>query len=355
MRNITRLISVAALAMFLAACPGKGKGMPGGGGLPGGGDIPGGGSLPGGSSDKVDPNACGGFASAEGNAGAKLKLFLTAIQDLQAATDSTVSVVKESCVILGKELGMAEPDLEGETKDVCARVYGEVDKNMKVAFKAKGGFKVTYKPAVCTLDVQASAKAAAECEGKASANVSAKCQGTCKGKCNGTCAGGAKAGTGGAGGGGECNGQCSGTCEGSCEGVADVDASAQCKASASVKASADLKCTEPELKMELNAAVVADKAAAEKTLKALRASLPKILSIKGRLKPLAHAAATTVRAAADLKSEGAAFAQAFKSEAMCVTGQLAAAVSAATKIEANVSVSVEVSASAEGSIGGGTK
>lgn len=340
------------MAAALAGCPKGGKGLPGGGNVPGGGNIPGSDSVPGGlggSSGMVDPNTCGNYAADE--AGRRFKAFLVAVQDLQAATDSTVKVVRESCVILGNELGMTPADLEGETNEVCAKVYGELDKNMKVAFKAKGALKATYKPAVCTLDVQAQAKAAAECEGKATADIKATCEGTCNGKCNGTCSGGAKAGTGGNAAGGQCNGQCSGTCEGSCSGHADVDASAQCEASASVKASADLKCTEPELKIEADAKLTVDKSAAERTVKALKASLPKILSVKGRLAPIRYAAQTTVKAAADLKDMGPKFVNSFKDQALCISGQISAAVAAATKIEANVSVSVEVSASAEGSIG----
>jgi hypothetical protein len=251
--------------------------------------------------------------------------------------------------MIGQEIGMIPADLEGETKDVCAKVYGQVRDNMKVAFKGKAALKVTYKPAVCRVNVEAQAKAAAECEGKASADIKASCQGTCRGRCDGTCAG--KAGTGGSG--GECNGQCNGTCRGQCEGHAEVDASAQCKADASVKASLDMQCTEPELKIEADARLVVDKAKAEATLKGLRAGLPKILSVKARLAPMKYAAQNVVATAAELKDMGPAFLNSFKDQAMCISGQVAAAVNAAASIQANVSVSVEVSASASGTIGAG--
>jgi hypothetical protein len=68
--------------------------------------------------------------------------------------------------MIGQELGMVEADLQGETKEICAKVWGTIDNNMKVAFKGKAALKVTYKPAVCRVNVEASAKAAAECEGK---------------------------------------------------------------------------------------------------------------------------------------------------------------------------------------------
>jgi modification target Cys-rich repeat protein len=344
---------VAAVVVVMAACGGK---VPGGGGVPGGGDLPGGGNVPGGlggSSGMVDPNTCGNYAADA--AGARLKAFLEAVADLQKQSQETVEVVKTSCKMMGKELGMGDADFPDsmETKDICAKVWGAYNDNMKVAVKGKAAFKIVYKPAVCRVNVQASAEAAAKCEGKASADVGATCSGTCRGKCEGTCAGGAKAGGGGAAGGGECNGECKGTCKGKCEGHADVKASGQCKAKAQVNASADMECTEPELKVTLDAKMVVDKTKAEQTLKAIQNGLPKLLSIRARLVPLQAAVETTVSTAKELKDMGPKFVNSFKDQAMCISGQVAAAASAAMSIQANVSVSVEVSAEAHGSVGGG--
>ncbi|MBA3392644.1 MAG: hypothetical protein H0T89_08375 [Deltaproteobacteria bacterium] len=339
------LLATALLALAtLTGCPG-GKGPGGmGGGMPGKGDMPGG---LGGSSGMVDPNTCGNYAGSE--AGKRFKAFLSALVDLQKQSEETVKIVKQSCVIMGTEMGMIPADLEGETKEVCAKVYGHVDENLKVAFKSKAALKIKYKPAVCRVNVEATAKAAAECEGKATADVKATCEGTCRGKCNGTCSG--KAGTGGNA--GECAGECKGTCEGKCEGHADVQASAQCKADASVKASVDMECTEPELDIAFDAKLVVDKSKAEAVLKGLKAGLPKILSVKARLEPMKFAAQNVVKAAADLKDMGPKFVNSFKDQALCISGQIAAAAKAAGSIQANVSVSVEVSASASGTVGGG--
>ncbi len=347
----TRMILAAAVVALatLAGCPGGGK-VPGGSSMPGGGDLPGGGGVPaglGGSSGMVDPNTCGNYAAMEG--GARLKAFLTAVQDLAATTEETVKVVKQSCITLGQELGMTEADLQGEAKEICAKVWGTIDNNMKVAMKGKAALKIAYKPAVCRVNVEATAKAAAECEGKASADVGAKCSGVCRGKCDGQCA--AKAGTGGNA--GECGGQCNGTCRGQCEGHADVNASAQCKANASVKAQASMECTEPELKIDLDAKLVVDKSKAEMTVKALKNGLPKLLSVKARMEPIQYAAQAVVASARDLKDMGPKFVNSFKDQALCIGGQISAAVNAATRIEANVSVSVSVSAQASGSVGGG--
>lgn len=339
MRIATRLLLatafVAASVAAIGGCPG-GKGL-GGGKLPGGGGVPG---VPGGvPASGLDPNACGGYASSD--AGRKLKAFLVATQDVQTITVETLKVVKQSCITLGNELGMT--DLSGEAKEVCAKVYGQVDENLKVAVKGKAALKVQYKPAVCKLDVSAQASAAASCEGKASADIKATCSGACRGKCDGTCS--AKNAS------GECAGECKGTCQGSCEGSADVDASVECQASAQVKASAEMQCTEPELKIAADAKLVVDKSKADQTIRALMAALPQIFSVKARLVPLKHAVEVWARSAAALSAEGQKLAQQFGDQAMCVAGQIAFAAKAATSVQANISVSVEVSASASGSVG----
>jgi hypothetical protein len=342
----SRLVFAAFAVAALAACPGGGKGLPNKPGLPDKPDgVPTSNPL-GGASGEVDPNTCGNYAVSD--AGKKLKAFLQATKDLEAKTEETVKVVRESCILIGNELGMTDADYKGETKDVCAAVYQRVTDNMKVSFKGKAGMKVTYKPAVCKVDVDAQAKVAAECEGKASADVGATCTGACHGKCDGTCSG--KAGTGGSG--GQCDGECKGTCHGSCEGHADVNASAECKASANVHASLEVKCTDPELKIEMVASATLDKTKAQQTINALKAGLPKVLSVKARLDPLKHSVEVWAASAKELKDMGPKLANSFKDQALCISGQIAATVNAITHIQANVSVSVEVSAQASGTIGG---
>jgi hypothetical protein len=330
---------------------GCGSKIPGGSNLPNKPDVPGGGNVPGGlggASGEVDPNTCGNYAASD--AGAKLKAFLTSLKGLEHTSLETIKVVRTSCVMMGHELGMTDADFpEGmEAKDVCAKVWGAIHDNMKVAVKAKGAFHFKYTPAVCKVDVNAEAEVAAKCEGKASADMGATCSGTCHGKCDGQCSG--KAGTGGNS--GECSGQCGGTCHGSCEGHADVKASGQCKAHAKAEANANIQCTDAKLEAKLDAKLVVDKSKAEMTLKALEKGIPQLLSVKARLEPLADAVETTVNAAKELKDMGPKFVNSFKDQALCITGQLAAAVDMASKIQVNVNVSVSVSAEASGSVGG---
>ncbi len=332
---------IAAVLVALAACGGKGSG---------GDKMPGG---LGGSSGMVDPNSCGNYASSE--AGARLKVFLATVADLQQRSSDAVMVVRASCQTMGKELGMSDADFADgmETKDVCAKVWGVFNENMKVAVKGKAAFKINYKPAVCKISVTAAAEAAAKCEGKASADIGATCSGTCRGTCDGECSGAGNAGTGGNAAAGQCNGECKGTCKGDCEGHADVQASGQCKAHAQASASADMQCTEPELSVIVDSSMVVDKAKAEMTIKAMQNGLPKLLMLHVRLKPLQVAVESTLSAAKDLAAMGPTFVQSFKDQAICISGQISAAVSAAASIQANISVSVEVSATASASASGG--
>ena len=87
--------------------------------------------------------------------------------------------------------------------------------------------------------------------------------------------------------------------------------------------------------------------------KAMQNGLPKLLSVRARLKPMQAAVETTVMAAKELKDMGPTFINSFKDQAMCVSGQVAAAASAAGSIQADVNVSVSVSAEASGSVSGG--
>jgi hypothetical protein len=287
MRTKTGLVLAATAALALAACsklPGGGPKLPGG--------------LPSTATD-VDPNTCGNYAASD--AGAKLKVFLQAIKDLQAATADTIKVVKNSCVIMGQELGMADADLGGDdTKAICNKVIATYKDNLKVAFKAGAKLKIVMVPGQCKVDASASASASGSCSGAA--------------------------GTGGVAGG--------------------------CQASAQAQASIHAECTPPQFSIEADAKLVVDKSKAEMTLKALRDGIPKLLDVKARIQPMSDAVIAVVKAASDLKDAGKDLVSSFGDQALCITQQLALSVKAAANIQANVSVSVEVSASASGSVGG---
>jgi hypothetical protein len=274
--------------------------------IPGGHSVPSAPSVPGGlpsGSGEVDPNTCGNYAASD--AGAKLKAFLTATKDLQATAIETMKVVKNSCVIMGNDLGMPPDQLAGDdTKAICNAVFATIQNNLKADLKAGAKLSIKYTPAKCTADASASASA------------------------SGACAGGASAGTGGNSAGGEC------------------------AATASVNAAIHVDCTPPDLTIDASAKIVTNKDQIAATLKALRDGLPDLLKLSVRIKPLQDAVAVWAKTAADLKDMGPKFVQSFGDQAMCITGQLAATIKAATQIHASVDVSVSVSASASGTVGG---
>ena len=104
-----------------------------------------------------------------------------------------------------------------------------------------------------------------------------------------------------------------------------TNAERNAKASAQVKASAEMECTEPELTIDADAKLTVDKAKAEATIKALKNGLPKLLSIKARLKPIEMAVKTTAQTGAELAEMGPKFINSFKDQALCISGQVAAA------------------------------
>lgn len=343
---------LAVALMAMTACPG--------GGVPGGPDIPGQ------NAGKVNPNDCGQYASSE--AGRKLKAFLEATVKLDAAVRDTENTVKQACQAMGKELGM--PGLDGNTKDVCNRAIAELQNHIKIGIKTKADLKVNYEPAVCEVNVDVAASAAAKCEAKAEADIAVtchgecsggcggECSGTCNGKCDGTCKGST-------GSGGECNGVCEGTCQGSCtagcsgscsggcEGHADVQASAECEAQAEVYANVEAKCTEPKVEVTYEAGVVLDKLKLEAAERAIMAGVPRLLMVGAKINGPVKAAFTTwAKTAGQLKGAARDIGKAFGDQALCVSGQLAAAAGMLASIQVSIDVQVEVSASASGSVGG---
>lgn len=318
-------IMMAVLVGGLAGCPGA--------------KIPGRGG-------KVDPNTCGNYAVSD--AGRKLKAFLEATVKLEEAVKGVEVEVRTGCDAMAKELGL---DAKGDTKDVCNRVFAQIKEDLSVGIQANASLTIDYKPAVCRVDVQAAASVAAECEASASGNVTVECSGTCSGTCSGECDGTCKGGSGGSECNGECDGVCRGECSSGCEGEADVQASAECEAKAEVYASAEVECTPAELNVEADASVVVDAPRTDRVIAAMKAGLPQILTVEAKLRPLAKAAKTWAATARSLGEAGAELAKSFEDQALCISGQISAAVAAVANIEASVSVSVEVSASASGSVG----
>ena len=285
-------------ATLLTATINCGGGLPGGKSLPGGDSLPNGGKVPGGMSGMsgdIDPDTCGNYAASD--AGARLKAFLQATKDLQTVTLETIKVVKQSCIMMGNELGMSQADLAGDdTNGICAKVITTYQDNLKVSFKPKQALKIKLVAPKCTVDVSVSAGAAAGC-GNDGANL-------------------------------------------------------QCRAAAVVKAAINAKCTEPSLTLDFKPTDAVDASKLTMTVNAMRNGVPKLLSVGARIKPINDAVTVWEQSLASIKDMGPTFVQSFKDQAMCISNQINLAAKAATSIKADVHVSVEVSASASTSVGG---
>lgn len=341
MRRVTAGLVGSALLAVLAQ-----SGCPGGASVPG---IPGKGT--GGKTGSVDPDSCGNYAASE--AGAKLKSFLEATVTLNEAVLELEAEVKNPCVSMAEKLGVSA---EGDTRAVCNAVADGIKANLRAGLKGKASLTIDYKPAVCTVDADLAVDAAAKCEASASADVKVRCSGQCEGTCEGACKGKCEGKAGGGGGKGECAGKCEGTCEGSCsggcEGSADVQASAECEAKAEVSANLEAKCTEPELTVEFDAKLVAEKPKVEAVVDALKSGLPRLLMVSAKVRgPVSATVKTWSKAAKDLAQASGKLYSSLGEQASCVAGQLAAAAAMVTKVEASVSVSVEASASVSGAAG----
>jgi hypothetical protein len=339
-------VVVSGLASLLVGCPAGGKGVPTG---PSG--------LRGGGTGKVDPNTCGNYAA--NDAGRKLKAFLEATVQLDQAVQNTENYLRDSCAMMGSELGVSG---EGDTRTVCTNVANALSEHLQVGLKGGAKLTIDYKPAVCTVNVEAAASAAAKCEGKAEADMSVSCEGGCRGTCEGTCEGkcAGKAGTGGSAGkcDGECQGTCRGSCSGGCEGHADVKAEASCEAKAEVTANAEATCTEPEMNVSFDAKMVVDKSKVDAAVRAIKKGMPRILMVQAKISgPVKAAFVTWSKASTQLAGAGRDLVSSLGEQAMCVSGQISAAAGMLagiqSSIDVQVEVSVEVSASASGSAGGG--
>jgi len=321
-RSLLIVAASAALAA-MAACPG-------GGGVPGKG---GGG---------VDPDKCGNYADVS-DAGRKLHAFLQATAELQTTVNGIEAEVRTGCDAMAKELGIAP---KGSNKEVCDAVFKQLRDDLSAGVKAQASLNIKYKPAVCTINVEAAASASAECEAQASGSAKVTCEGTCHGTCDGTCKGST-------GKGGECNGECAGTCSGECEGGADVQGSAECEARGEVHAAAEMKCTPAELTVEAQASAVVDKPRADRAIAAMKAGLPQILTVSAKIKPLKGAVETWVATAKGVTQAGKELAGQFKDQALCLTAQISAAGAAVADVQASFSFSVDVSVEASASASGG--
>ncbi len=321
------------LVLSLAACPPARSTSPTAGGTSGG---------------TVDADRCGDLSTTD--VGRKLHAFLVSTTELDRQVTEVEQTLRAACKAMGGELQMDAAALDGPTKDLCGNVFATLKADLQAGMNATP-MVVQYTPGQCTVDADAAAHVAAQCEAQASGTATVTCEGTCTGTCRGTCNGTCTA----TGPNGECNGRCNGMCEGSCTGgctgAADVHASAECKAQAEVHATLTMQCTDPQVNVQLPQVGVVDAAKANLALNAMRQGLPKRLWVAARAKPLAHAAQTWFTAAGEFADSGEQIASQFADRAICVGGQIAAAVAMIANIQASFSVSIDISVQAQATVG----
>jgi len=338
-------LGILTLAIGLSGETARGQSLPGGGKLPGVGGksptLPGGAKVPG-----ADAVGCGDISTTA--AGAKLKAFLEASAEVDKASAALEASVRDACRAMAKELQIPA---EGNTKELCNRVAGEIKTSLKVGVKSKTTVVTKYSPPVCKVNADFTAEAAAKCEGRAKADVKVTCNGTCSGTCNGKCAGTCEAKNAQGQCAGRCDGKCNGNCSGSCSGSADVDGSAECKASAQARGNMKAECTEPKLDVVVDSKTVVDTARVARVEKALKVGLPALLSANAKAKLVAKSVTLWAGTAKKLGTGGAALVKQLGAKAVCVTGELAAAAKVATQVNVRVNVSVQASASVSGAAG----
>jgi len=211
----------------------------------------------------------------------KVKGFLTAAATFKKVAVEMQTELTNSCIELGKGLGVPEADMKGEGEDgdknvekACNAVAAKVKDMLKAT--ASGQISIEIDPPKCYVPIDAmteclgacgspikggkleasckggeiSGKCDAECKGSCSVEAGGECSGTCKAACQGKCDVNFKGTCG-----GKCDGKCDGAaakgakCDGTCEGKCDAGASGSCggtcegKCSGSCELKAKAKCS----------------------------------------------------------------------------------------------------------------
>ena len=332
----------------------------------------------------------------QGDAKGELKGFLEAVYDAKQLSVETEASLIEACGELGKSLGVDETALKAVPADGdgAKKVCGTVSEKIKSMINAAGDAKlvVTIIEPKCNIDIdqmlgcyekcgvpvdpgaleasceggEISGQCEAECKGTCSVEAAASCSGECDGNCTGNCDGKPLKD------GGICTGKCDGKCDAACTATAKGKCAGTCSGGCSAKVTAPqcsgtfkppsvdlscqigcssqaykmLKCKPPRVKITAESKVKTDLG---KLVKALEASLPKIINIELGLGKRALERATALVAYSakmpELVTAGGT------QGAMCAANgaEVSQKALAAIKASVSVSVSVKVSASASGS------
>lgn len=312
-------------------------------------------------------NAIGVSFSGKAELDAQIGAFVQASADLRSATAKFKTNIAQSCIAIGKDLGMPDDQLapgdDGVTKP-CQAVSAEIEATLAAA----GDFQLAYTPPKCQADASFEAKCNGECgvevdPGKIvaecePARLSGHCKGECRGECSGICEGECQGECTAKDAEGRCVGECKGTCKGSCDATChaecegeweaprcEVDAQApkakaECQASCEASADVRASCTPPRV----TATTAASDMKVQKLKLSLQRNLPKLLEAQWRLSKeigadLKVVVQTGNRLRGEMQGAGA-------KAVACVS----AAVNGVVEASASVNVSVQASASVSGSV-----
>lgn len=311
----------------------------------------------------------------------RIEAFLQATVDLNYAVNDVHDSLVRTCRAIGDAIQIpasayvAMTPGEAPVTTTCRPVYTEIASIIRAALPTNTTLQVDVTPAVCSVDLQLSARCNAQCTASATVQVpqcsgqvvaqcsgacAGSCTGTCNGTCNGTCAGTCSQ----TNAMGQCVGTCSGTCTGSCsaactgecrgscsvasslrcEGQWNVMTNAQCSGACDAQARARATCTQPMVRIVASSNVSpAARARFDLLVAALRANYPAFEAIKERSEYLltqsAPAFLNSVQPA--LQSAGNVSATA----ALCGVRAVALAADAVGKFTASANVTVQFSAS----------
>ena len=293
----------------------------------------------------VDPNSCGGYDATD--AGRKLHAFLDATATIDENISKTEQAIGATCVEMGRQLGLLDTQLVGDTQHLCAVVTKEVRTSLARALRPHSNLLIKYQAPQCATNPELASRIAADCEGVSEGDVAITCAGTCHGICEGICTGQ----VGGGGTVGQCDGKCSGKCEGSCNGHASAKASPQCAAPAELAVALDVDCSEPQFHVGTDSDFIIDNVEAKRTMDAISESVPRLLLARARIEPLAAALATWTHAANELASAGKTATASFGQQASCVAAQLHTAVAMTSRLQTSLRLSLAVVADAAAAAG----
>lgn len=334
LRLLGRSIPLAILGcLALTACPPAGTTGGGGGG--------------GGQSAGIRPDSCGQPTGAQ-KAWTKVYAFLVASAELDRASLEMENSVLGACRKMASELGI---NPTGDTKTVCNAVSAGLKANLEISVSTEKRLVTREVPGECHTEWEFGANIGAQCTATANVDAQLRCNGTCNGTCSGVCDGTCVGGNTGGQCNSQCNGACNGKCSGGCDGYLTGDLDAECRAAVEVQSSVHTVCTPPKLVVVEESVTVVDATKFARAQAAIMAGLPTIRMTARRAAIVAKATVTWAKTAIGLISATGDLVQEAGERAVCLGGQIQAAVQAAGQIEARFSVSIEVSASISGSAG----